>query len=222
VTRLLGSSYQGSLSQTSTRELGPIPWLVPVSFAPSRDRHRLMLRRLGTTGLSPAAIDDHAPTLDQAYALYVPYVAKLALRLLGRPDEVDDLIQDVFVIATERFASLRDQAALRGWLAGITVNTAVRRLRKRRLRRLVSLDQGGQADLAPFLGEAATAEHHRLLSEIFTALDRVPAAERVAWSLRVLEDEPMEVVARLCGCSVSTAKRRVAAAQNVLDKAVRS
>jgi RNA polymerase sigma-70 factor, ECF subfamily len=181
-----------------------------------------MLRRLRTAALGQVAADeDVPPTLDHAYAHYVPYVAKLALRLLGRPDEVDDLIQDVFVIAAEKFASLRDPAALRGWLAGITVNTALRRLRKRRLRRLVSLDASVEADLAPFLGEAATAEHQRLLKEVFGALDRVPTAERVAWCLRVLEDEPLDVVATLCGCSVSTAKRRVAAAQKVLDKVVR-
>ncbi len=161
-------------------------------------------------------------TLSDAYARYVPYVAKLALRLLGRPAEVDDLIQDVFVIATERFATLRDPSALRGWLAAITVNTSIRRLRRRRLRRLVSLDSAQrQPDLTPFLLAGASAEHRLLLIEVFQVLDRIPVSERVAWSLRVLEDEPFDSVARLCGCSISTAKRRVAVVQKALDEALK-
>jgi RNA polymerase sigma-70 factor (ECF subfamily) len=40
----------------------------------------------------------------------------------------------------------------------------------------------------------------------------------VAWSVRHLEGETMERVAELCGCSLSTAKRRVQSAQDALVK----
>jgi len=53
---------------------------------------------------------------------------------------------------------------------------------------------------------------------VFSALDALPASDRVAYTLRHIEGETMERVAALCGCSLSTAKRRVASAERALDK----
>jgi RNA polymerase sigma-70 factor (ECF subfamily) len=43
-------------------------------------------------------------------------------------------------------------------------------------------------------------------------LDELPVEARMAFALHHLEGETLEVVARLCGCSLATAKRRVAVA----------
>jgi RNA polymerase sigma-70 factor (ECF subfamily) len=51
-------------------------------------------------------------------------------------------------------------------------------------------------------------------------LDELPAAERLAWTLRHVEGERLEQVARQCGCSLATAKRRIAAAQDAIEQAV--
>jgi hypothetical protein len=49
----------------------------------------------------PAAASGRAIELDinQLFQQYAPYVAAVALRLLGRDDELEDLVQDVFVVA---------------------------------------------------------------------------------------------------------------------------
>lgn len=54
--------------------------------------------------------------------------------LLARvhPREVDDLMQDVFVLALERIAELRDPSAFGGWLAQITRHRVVDFYRRRR------------------------------------------------------------------------------------------
>jgi DNA-directed RNA polymerase specialized sigma24 family protein len=49
-------------------------------------------------------------------------------------------------------------------------------------------------------------------------LDSLPAEARVAWSLRYIEGETMPRVAELCGCSLSTAKRRVGDAELALER----
>ena len=53
---------------------------------------------------------------------------------------------------------------------------------------------------------------------MYAILEDVPARERVAWALRVVEGEPLEVVAKLCDCSLATVKRRISAVQETLDK----
>jgi RNA polymerase sigma-70 factor (ECF subfamily) len=43
-------------------------------------------------------------------------------------------------------------------------------------------------------------------------LARLPTKERMAWMLRYVEGCELPEVARMCGCSLATAKRRIAAA----------
>src|SRR6187431_1395413 len=75
--------------------------------------------------------------LDGLYRRYAPYVAAVAHRLLGRDDEVEDTVQEVFVAAIRGLAQLREPAAVKGWLARVCVRNAHRRLRRRRVLALV-------------------------------------------------------------------------------------
>ncbi len=148
---------------------------------------------------------------------YAPYVARIGLRILGRADEVDDLVQDVFLSAHKHLPELRDPAALKGWLASIAVRAAQRRLKWRRLHSFLGFDSN-EPDYARVVDSKASLEDQALIAAVFEALDTVRASERVAWSLRHLEGETMERVAELCECSLSTAKRRVQAAEDALVK----
>jgi RNA polymerase sigma-70 factor (ECF subfamily) len=67
----------------------------------------------------------------------------------------------------------------------------------------------------------ATAEERAILSRLYEVLDGLPTDQRLAWSLRYLEGEPLDAVAAACGCSLATAKRRVSAARSVIDEVFR-
>ncbi|HKS41879.1 MAG TPA: sigma-70 family RNA polymerase sigma factor [Blastocatellia bacterium] len=60
----------------------------------------------------------------QLYALYAPMVHGILLARVPYR-EVDDLVQDVFLVALRRLDTLRDSAAFGGWLAMITRNRAI-------------------------------------------------------------------------------------------------
>src|SRR3954447_14241879 len=93
--------------------------------------------------LHPALVEEQRSERTDASSIfrrYSPYVAAIALRLLGRDDDVDDVVQDVFLASLRGLTALRDPAAIRGWLATVTVRTTRRRLRMRRLRAMVGLD----------------------------------------------------------------------------------
>lgn len=153
-------------------------------------------------------------TLDAVFRAHSGYVAGVAIRLLGRDDEVDDLVQDVFLEAGKRLDSIRDTAALRGWLATITVRLAVRKLRWRRLRSVFwSADD---VDYESIASEAASAEERLLLARVYRALESLSAEERVAWSLRFLERRQLNDIAVAMSLSVATVKRRIDSAQRVL------
>jgi RNA polymerase sigma-70 factor (ECF subfamily) len=151
-----------------------------------------------------------AYTLDSAFRTYSAYVAAIGLRLLGRSEEIDDLVQDVFVRASRGLGALREPAALKGWLATITVRVAQRRLRGRAVWRVLRLDTEYDYRMAPTPG--CSPEQRAMLAETFRLLDTIPARERLAWSLRHLEGESLERIAELTRASLATVKRRIAAA----------
>ena len=162
---------------------------------------------------------ERAETLEFAalFRRYAPYVARIGLRILGRHDEVDDLVQDVFLNVHRHLGELRDPQAVKSWLAAITVRAARRKLQKRRIVEFLGFSRS-EVDYSRVDGSCATLEERSLIAAVFRELEALPAAERVAWSLRHLEGETMERVAELCGCSLSTAKRRVQAAHDALAK----
>lgn len=153
---------------------------------------------------------------DEIYRRYAPYAATVALRVMGRRSEVEDLVQEVFVDVHQGLSKLQNPAALRSWIATITVRKATRRLKWLSARRFIGLPV---PEVDPDVVDAsASPEDRALVQQVFRALERVDADARVAWLLRNLEGLKLEEVAEQCGCALATAKRRIAKAQAILQK----
>jgi len=161
---------------------------------------------------------DHALTFDAVFRAHATYVERVALRVLGRRGDVDDVVQDVFVTVLDRLPELRDPKAVRGWLAMITVRMARRSLRSRRMRIWLGID--GDHDYTQLADPAATAADRVLITQLYRALDRLPVGHRLAWTLRHVEQLELDEVARTCGCSRATTKRWIAAADALLREEV--
>jgi RNA polymerase sigma-70 factor, ECF subfamily len=189
--------------------------------AAASSRPALRLVAAAEPGVAPEVERDaHSSSFDDVFRRYSPYVARVALRLLGNDSEVDDLVQDVFLEAHRGLSSLREAGALGGWLARICVRRATRRLRRRRLLALLSLDAVAERDL-PF-DVSASPEQRAEVARLYRRLDRLPVPERVAWLLRHVEGESLEDMVLLCGCSKSTVQRRLRSAEARLEREVMS
>lgn len=174
--------------------------------------------RLRLVARAPDADGDVAVSFEILFARYSGYVASLAARLLGAGDsDVDDVVQDVFWIAARRIDKIPDLIQARGWLATVTTRVVRRKLVRRRFR--AHFHAGPRHAEVPARG--ATAEEHALIARLYEVLDQLPTDLRLAWTLRYIEGEPLDGVAAACGCSLSTAKRRVAAAKSVIDEVFR-
>jgi RNA polymerase sigma-70 factor (ECF subfamily) len=155
---------------------------------------------------------------DDLYQRFAPYVATVVMRLVGRRQAVEDLVQDVFVEAVRDIASLREPEAIRGWLSTLTVRLVCRRLRMSRLRRFLGLDDEPRAEIDDQLPHRGLSpEDHALLAAVFRVLEDCATADRVAWCLHRIHGETLERTAQLCGCSLPTIKRRIARTQVRID-----
>lgn len=154
--------------------------------------------------------------IDRLFHQYSPYVAAIGLRLLGRDSEIEDLVQDVFLEALWGIGQLRDQDAIRGWLATVCVRMARKRLRRRRLRSFIL--GGDSVDYSCLIDPAASPEQRLLLTRSYQVLEKVPANYRVAWTLRHIQGESLSEVAAHCECSLATVKRWIQSAHDILQR----
>jgi RNA polymerase sigma-70 factor (ECF subfamily) len=156
-----------------------------------------------------------------------PRIYRLALRVLGDPDEADDVVQETYIRAWERIDELRDPSAVMGWLSRIARNAARDRLRWWKRRRRESFDEAGaalahlveQAGSAPLADEAlAAAETGAAVARAVAAL---PDKHRVVLLLREADGMSYEEIAESLGIAVGTVESRLHRARAALARRLR-
>lgn len=147
------------------------------------------------------------------YRTHVESVAALAMRLLGRTSDAEDVVQDAFVTAFTRMDQLRDGTLFRAWLMRITVHEVQRRFRRRKLLRALGLDRGqDDVSLAAIGASHLATEQRAELAALDRVLSRLAARDRVVWMLRNVEGQELAEIASACEASVASIKRWLARA----------
>jgi RNA polymerase sigma-70 factor, ECF subfamily len=150
---------------------------------------------------------------------HVRAVMGLAHRLVAHPAEVDDLVQDTFVHALNRLDTLKNPQAFASWVYSIVVRTASKRLRRQRLLVKLGLRTATPIDLDQVVSKQASPEIASELAIVYGMLESLPAEQRVALVLRRVEELELAEIAERMGLSVTTVKRRLAAAEAGLARA---
>ena len=134
---------------------------------------------------------------------YGPLMRSYARRVLGRTDDVDDVVQETFVAAWQQLPSVDDPAKLKSWLMRIVSRRCVDRIRSRR----------DHADVADHESEAPEHEtpHRRAEASsreaaVSQALESMPAAQRRAWILKEMLGHSYEEIADDLDLPVSTVR----------------
>jgi len=133
----------------------------------------------------------------------------------ARPrSDVDDLIQDVFIAAMRQRHQVRAPEAFRSCSRSSPAHRAPLRAQAQAAR--ARRHRHARAD-ARVRDSGMSPERRALLTRVYQVLDKIPVDQRIAWTLRYVEGEKLEEVAERCGCSLATAKRRIAAAHGRLE-----
>jgi RNA polymerase sigma-70 factor, ECF subfamily len=144
---------------------------------------------------------------DLAYAAYAARLRGFLLRLSGRSDVADDLLQHAFLRLAERGPELRADSDLRAWLFTVARNAYLSRAR--------SLGADGDDVALQALPSPATddVEARLLLGDVERALAALRLDDRELLLLVGVEGmEPMEVAA-LLGVDAATLRQRLTRAR---------
>jgi RNA polymerase sigma-70 factor (ECF subfamily) len=158
-------------------------------------------------GLVHALRAGHRAAAAALFDRYSDHVERVLIRVLGPDQELDDLLQDVFVAALESVGRLEDPGALKAWLAKIAVFLARGRIRRRtrwRFIRPLPLEE-----LVDKQVEWPRTELSAALRETYAVLDQLPTDERIAFALRFVQGMDLTEVAAACSVSLATIKRRL-------------
>lgn len=145
----------------------------------------------------------------QAFGVFVERetraVYRACLRILGRPQDAEDVTQESFVAAYQAIGGYRGDGPLRGWLLRIATRQAFRRLAQRRP--TVDVD----AVPEPFLADSRTDPPRlvvalELRSELRDAVAELPPPYREVVALRFFAELSLAEVAEATGRPINTVK----------------
>jgi RNA polymerase sigma-70 factor (ECF subfamily) len=139
---------------------------------------------------------------------YAPLVRRILVRSIGPGGEVDDQVQEVFLRFYRNRALLRDPAALRSFLFGITLRVAASELRSRRIRSWLHLTKDGV--LTEPEGPRIDTDAREAVKRLYAILDRLDANSRLAFVLHYVDGWELVDVAEAFSVSLATVKRRLA------------
>jgi RNA polymerase sigma-70 factor (ECF subfamily) len=154
--------------------------------------------------------DERAITL--TYRRYSRYVAGIAFRLLGSEDEVEDVVQHVFLELVRTAERIYGPESLKSFLLALTSRQVSRRLTRRwRARRL-------QSALELVLPRRSDPREAAELDELYASLTALSPELRMPWMLHHIEGQSLPETAQACEVSLATVKRRIARAEQLLGK----
>ncbi len=146
-------------------------------------------------------------------------VQRLLLRITGRSEDAEDILQDVFIAVYEKLDQFEGKAAFSTWLYRIAVNAALMRMRSRSRREEVPLESIPlERDIHE--GEQDRAYDHLVteqsLERIEKALGPLPYDFKTVFILRDIEGFSNSETAEIMDLSVPAVKSRLHRARTFL------
>ena len=157
---------------------------------------------------------------------------RIARSVLRNSTEAEDAVQEAYVSAFAHLASYRGESSLSAWLARITMNEALGRLRRQRSTVDIATLEEARAEAEiiqfPLLAQnddpERTMAQRQILLLVEQATDNLPDAYRLVFVTRVIEGMSVEETAELLGIKPETVKTRLHRARQLvrdqLDKQI--
>ena len=186
-------------------------------MAVARKQHpvsRFPHERLGDSELVEAIARGDVDAVGTVCDRYSDVVRSVIRSNLGFDPAVEDLLQEVFIAFLRRAGELRDRSALRAYLVSVAVRLVLVELRRRRVRRWVTLSPKGEVPEAP--QAPSDLDGVLALRGLYRLLEALPPRRRVAFVMRHVQGLEVTEVAALLQISESTVKREVRRARHAI------
>lgn len=164
--------------------------------------------------------DDDPRNATEALARYGDFVWRTLQRLGVRDADLEDVLQEVFIVVDRKIGSFAGRSQMTTWLYGVTRRVASTHRRRAWVRREVPTaepPEGPCLEAGPeqSLGES---EDREKLAEVLGLMDLEKRAIFVMWEL---DETPCETIAQTLGIPVGTVHSRLDAARRDFQGALK-
>jgi len=173
----------------------------------------------------PDDLQAAAVSFANLYDAHADFVWRNARRLGARPESLDDIVQDVFMVVHRKLHELNSRESLRAWLFSILVRTIQNH--RRSLRRKDPHVRSGESTLdpayvadAPQLSPHAMAERSDAVRLVLQALQDLDADKREVFILSELEEMSVPEISEALSVNTHTIQSRVRAARKQFEQAL--
>jgi RNA polymerase sigma-70 factor (ECF subfamily) len=163
--------------------------------------------------------------ISEIYRKHAPDVSRWIAHLGGPFADVEDLLQEVFLVVQRKLPGFRGEAKLTTWLYGITDHVVSNARRKERFRRWTRRARRAEvADaLAPSPSEPNTSlEREQARREVYAALEQLPDKYRTPFILFEIEGMPCDKIAELVGVRTQTLWVQIHRARAMFTEALKA
>lgn len=155
---------------------------------------------------------------------YQRQVANLIFLTMGNSDDVEDIAQEVFIRVFNALPKFKFDASVYSWIHRITVNLCIDEIRKRKVRKVLSLDfitedaldklKKNKEQMIPF--DAMMKEERTTVVQ--KALQKISPEHREILVLREYRDFSYQEIAETLKLSIEAVKSRIFRARQDLKK----
>ncbi len=200
-------SVQNSVSPAAAKRLIWVDMenIAPTAPPPTRDGPEEDAQRVARFLAGDSA------AFEEIVEVHQRRVTGLVYRLLDRPDDVDDVVQEVFLAVFDNLHRFRGRSRFSTWLTTIAVNKC-RSFRHRRLLRWRKWFQFAEQRRASTEAHR-TADGDESHERVRRAVGRLAAKYREPIVLRYFEQTPIEQIAEVLGISRGAVEVRLSRAR---------
>jgi RNA polymerase sigma-70 factor (ECF subfamily) len=163
--------------------------------------------------LAPLSVED-------VYRAHCQFVWACLQRFGVRERDLDDVLQEVFVVVHQRLGTFRGDARVTTWLYAICLRVAASHRRRGHVRRELAVDDFDEAvafDQNSPEDDCSERQKQRILNRI---LDELDLEKRALLVMFEIDELACEEIASIVGVPLGTVYSRLHAARKAFEKAV--
>jgi RNA polymerase sigma-70 factor (ECF subfamily) len=161
---------------------------------------------------------------------YQKKVFNLAFRIIGNYDDAADLAQETFVRIFKAISKFKEESSFSTWIYRITTNVCLDEIRKRKNKKILSLDEDIHMDDGDMkrqvesdeIGPEQNAEREEVRRIVNDAINMLPEDQRVVITLRDIDGMSYEEISETLKCPGGTVKSRINRARVALKNILSS
>ena len=173
-------------------------------------------KRTGSTENCPV------PDFAEVYRSYFSFVWSCTTRLGVSENELDDVVQEIFVVIHARLHSLEQPESIRSWIYGIARRTAstYRRAKRARLANASALDSESEVQYPQPPSPLELAEKSDQVRLLWSLLNKLDPPKREVFVLAELDEMTVPEIALAIEVPVNTVYSRLRIARQELEEAL--